>query len=669
MDICFFFNLSYKKLRYIFFLIILLLFFTNNNALASTVNSDTLDFNLKYKEILILTSKADNMLWEGKLLEYLLQQFSSDPSIRLHTEILSSVNIDEEYMDKEAEFLLMKYAKNKFNLILCLDDESIEFVAKYYDNPALYNSPIAYCGVNDLTKLHKYPYNFFTGVLESPNPRLLVDSILSTYPKTTNINIILDETIASEQIESLFYNISPYYSPQVKFNYIRSNYIEDISFALSSKGNNYPSILVGNFNNSSNTSISPADTITLLKSSYSGPLYTLNHSYLGKGVLGGYLLSPENHGKLTYEVATRILAGDPIHSIPPILDLDHMFIFDLKEVVHNGVDRKTLPKTSIYVNDNWINRKFSAAVVILLLLILFIVIILMMFFAVKKNENERKANLAKARYDEVIVNDKIKTEFIANFSHEIRTLLNLMLSSLQLLDIYKENGKIIFTDDKDAIKLSYIRRNGLRLLKLINNLIDITKLESGFYHTEFEVQNIVDIIEDITLSVVEYAEAKNINIIFDTNQEEFLMPVDVEKLDRITLNLLSNAIKFTPSGGYVYVTLNCNSDTISISVKDTGVGISKEDQNLIFNRFIQASNTNAADVSGSGIGLSLVKSLTELLDGTIALNSELNMGSEFIITLPVKDFDKATEDAINQINAKLANNSDKIKVEFSDINL
>ncbi|MEG2935244.1 MAG: hypothetical protein RR844_01995, partial [Clostridium sp.] len=142
MDICFFFNLSYKKLKCLLFLIILLLFFTNNNALASTVNSNTLDFNLKYKEILILTSKADNMLWEGKLLEYLLKQFSSDPSIRLHTEILSSVNIDEEYMNKEAEFLLMKYAKNKFNLILCLDDESIEFVAKYYDNPALYNSPI-----------------------------------------------------------------------------------------------------------------------------------------------------------------------------------------------------------------------------------------------------------------------------------------------------------------------------------------------------------------------------------------------------------------------------------------------------------------------------------------------------------------------------------------------
>lgn len=669
MDTYTFLNISYKKLKCTLFLVIIFLFFPYNNALASTVNSDTLDFNLKYKEILILTSNADNMLWEGKLLEYLSQQFSSDNSLKLYTEILSSVNNDEEYMDKEAELLFMKYAKNKFNLILCLDDESIEFVAKYYNNKALYNTPIAYCGVNDLSKLNRYPYNFFTGVLESPNLRLLIDSILSTYPETTNINIVLDETISSEQIKKLFYNISPYYSSQVKFNYISSNNIEDISFALSSKGNDCPSILVGNFNNASNTSINPEDTVTILKKSYSGPLYTLNHAYIGKGALGGYLLSPENHGKLAYEVATRILNGDPLHSISPILDLDYMFIFDLKEVSYNGVDRKTLPKSSIYVNDNWINRKFSAPVVLLLLIVLFIVIILMMFFAIKKTENEKKANLAKARYNEAMVNDKIKTEFITNFSHEIRTLLNVMLSSLQLLDIYKDNGKIIFTDDKDATKLSYIRRNGLRLLKLINNLIDITKLESGFYHTEFEVQNIVDIIEDITLSVVEYAEAKNITIIFDTNDEEFLMPVDVEKLDRITLNLLSNAIKFTPSGGCVYVTLTCNNDTIDISVKDTGVGISKEEQALIFNRFIQASNTNSASTSGSGIGLSLVKSLTELLDGTITLNSELNMGSEFIITLPVKDFDKASEDALIQVNAKLANHSDKIKVEFSDINL
>lgn len=117
MDTYTFLNISYKKLKCTLFLVIIFLFFPYNNALASTVNSDTLDFNIKYKEILILTSNTDNMLWEGKLLKYLSQQFSSDNSLKLYTEILSSVNNDEEYMDKEAELLFMKYAKNKFNFM------------------------------------------------------------------------------------------------------------------------------------------------------------------------------------------------------------------------------------------------------------------------------------------------------------------------------------------------------------------------------------------------------------------------------------------------------------------------------------------------------------------------------------------------------------------------
>ncbi len=669
MDIHYLPNLSYGKLKCIFYLTVILIFFTHSNALASTTSRTPLSFDIKYKEVLILTSKSDNMIWEGKLLEYLLQQFTRDTSLRLNTETLTSFDNDEAYMDKEAEFLFMKYAKTKFNLILCLDDESAEFIAKYYDNTSLYNTPIVYCGINDITKLHRYPFNFFTGVLESPNPRLLIDTILNISPEATKINIILDETIASYQTEKLIRDLAPYYSSKVKFNYIKSKYIEDISSALSSMNEVSPSILVGNFKNSSNTNISPSDTINLLRTCYTGLLYTLNYSYIGKGAIGGYLPSPENHGKLTYEVATRILNGDSMHSVSPIIDLDHKFIFDVEQVVRSGINKKALPKSSLYINDNWINQKFPATIVLLLIISIIISIILMLFFAIKKNENEKKAKLVKARYDEVVVNDKMKTEFIANFSHEIRTLLNVMLSSLQLLDLYKENGKIIFTEEKDALKLSYIRRNGLRLLKLINNLIDISKLDSGFYHTEFEMKNVVDIVEDITLSVVEYAEAKNINIVFDTNEEEFFMPVDIEKLDRIILNLLSNSIKFTPSGGNVYVTLNCEAHAISISVRDTGVGISKEDQSLIFNRFIQASNTSSSSSPGSGIGLSLVKSLTELLDGTIALNSELNKGAEFVITLPVKDFDKATTDALCHVNAKLANNSDKIKVEFSDINL
>lgn len=661
--------LSIKKMKYVLYLTVFFLLCTWSTAVASMEKQSSMDFNINYKEVLILSSQSDNSLWEGKLLDYLNSKFSTDSTIRLYTEILSSIDKDSDYMDKEAEFLFMKYAKTKFNLIICMDDESAEFIEKYYHKQIIYDTPIIYCGINDVSKLHRYPYNLFSGVMESINPRMLIDTILGIHPQAAKINIILDETIASDKIENLIRNFEPYYSAKVKFNFIKSNYIEDISLSLNALGKSYPSILVGNFKNSSNVTIDSADSIKLIKSSYTGPLYTLNPSYMEKGVIGGYLLSPVNHGKLTYEIATRVLNGDSPHSVAPILDSDTTFIFDLEEVIKTDIDRKTLPKNTVFINENWINRKFSAVVVLSLLSVLLATIILMMIFAVKKNENEKKAKLVKARYDEVVVNDKIKTEFITNFSHEIRTLLNLILSSVQLLDIYREAGRIKFEDEKDALKLTHIRQNGLRLLKIINNLIDITKLDSGFYNTVFETTNIVDVIEDISLSVVEYAEAKDITVIFDTNEEEFFMPVDIEKLDRIMLNLLSNAIKFTPNGGAVYVTLHCQGDKISISVKDTGVGIAKEEQELIFNRFIQASNTPTTNSNGSGIGLSLIKSIIDLLDGTIELNSSLNEGAEFIITLPVKDFDNAYADTLSHVNKKLSNNKEKLKIEFSDINL
>lgn len=669
MNIPNFSKIYYKKFKYIISLIIIFLSLTSSNTSASTLKGNTLDFNITYKEILILSSKSNNVLLENELFSYISERFSSDSSIRIYTEALASELNDQVYMDKEADLLLMKYSKNKFNLILCLDDEAAVFIAKYYDTLLLNNTPVVYCGVNDIAQINEYPYNFFTGILESPNPRLLIDIIIRAHPKAKTINILLDNTIASNEIEKQLKDIAPYYNSKINFNYIKSDYIEDISSMLNYMSKTSPTVLVGSFKNSSNTLISPVDTISFLKASNAGPLYTLNYSYLGKGVIGGYLLSLENHGKLLYQVASRILKGDSIHSISSILDINYAFIFDLKETINNGIDRKELPKSSIYINENWLHQKFSAVVVLILIFIVFLSFGLMLFFAFKKNENEKKANLVKACYDEAVVNDKIKTEFIANFSHEIRTLLNVMLSSIQLLDIYKDNGKLIFTDENDAVKLSYVRKSGFRLLKLINNLIDISKLDSGFYHTEFEIKNIVDVIEDITMSVVEYAKAKDIDIIFDTNEEEFFMPLDIEKLDRIVLNLLSNSIKFTPNGGMIYVNLHCEATSVSISIKDTGVGISKDDQALIFNRFIQASNTNFSGTTGSGIGLSLVKSLIELLNGSITLKSELNNGSEFIVTLPVKASDEITSSTTYVTDTKLTNNSDKIKIEFSDINL
>lgn len=640
----------------------------NSITVFAVPSSDTEQPLLKYKEVLILSSQSENELWESYLLENLKTSLtSSDLNIHTRTEFLSITNDDKSYLDKQADLWSLKYENTKFDLIVTLDDESLNFIGNYYTTPMFANVPVVYGGINDVSKLSSYPFNNFTGVMEPVNVRTLVDLILHTNPNTSEVNILLDNTLASKYIENQVRDTVPYYTNVLKFNFIKSDYIDDLCYKLSQYPSNIPSIIVGNFKDTSNIIISPKNTTHIIKNYSQGQLYTFNETYVGNGAIGGHILYAKNHSKIIYETAIRVLNGTTPKEIPSIYDPGSTLLFDASEVTANNISRSSLPENVVFINDSWINKGVSLGIVFFLLLILLVCMIMLAIQTIQKTNNAKNMIAAKKRYDELLISDKIKTEFLANFSHEIRTLLNVILSGLQLLDIYKDNGKLTFANKDDEIKLIYIRQNGFRLLKLINNLIDMTKIDSGFYHVEFEVKNIVEVVEDITMSVLEYASARGISIVFDTNEEEVYMPLDTEKLDRIILNLLSNAIKFTPKGGCIYVTLKCSEHSISVSVKDTGIGIPKDKQRSIFERFTQVKNEKTKSKDGSGIGLSLVKSLVELLDGSIILKSEPNKGCEFIFTLPIKEFDKATSDVENHISQNITNNSEKLMVEFSDI--
>jgi two-component system phosphate regulon sensor histidine kinase PhoR len=280
---------------------------------------------------------------------------------------------------------------------------------------------------------------------------------------------------------------------------------------------------------------------------------------------------------------------------------------------------------------------------------------------VKYKKKERLLNKA-------IEYEKLRTEFFANISHELRTPLNVIFCAQQMLDI------VLKTNDSETTKnlkgdkyLHIIKQNSYRLLRLINNLIDITKMDAGYFEVSLSNNDIVKVVEDITLSVAEYVENKNINLIFDTEIEEKVIACDPDKIERIILNLLSNAIKFTPSNGYIYVNIYDRQDKTIISVKDTGIGISEDMKTLIFQRFVQVDKSTSRNREGSGIGLSLVKSLVQLHNGKIRLITSIGKGSEFIIELPNGHVD-AVNTNVENLNASENNkNIELINLELSDI--
>lgn len=256
--------------------------------------------------------------------------------------------------------------------------------------------------------------------------------------------------------------------------------------------------------------------------------------------------------------------------------------------------------------------------------------------------------------------EKLRTEFFSNLSHELRTPLNIIIGALQLL----ECNNTISEDNRDKY-LKIIKQNGYRLLRLINNLIDSTKIDAGFMTFNAQNLNIISLVEDITLSVVEYANLKGINIVFDTEMEEKTICCDPDKMERIMLNILSNAIKFCTSGDSIYVNISKKQKYLTISIKDTGIGIPADKIDMLFLRFRQVDNLLTRRCEGSGIGLSLVKSFVEMHGGEVTVSSTFGKETEFLIKLPDRVIEKDYElPEYIMDEEKLV---EKIKIEFSDI--
>ena len=258
---------------------------------------------------------------------------------------------------------------------------------------------------------------------------------------------------------------------------------------------------------------------------------------------------------------------------------------------------------------------------------------------------------------------KLQGEFLANISHELKTPLNVIFAAVQLFSLYCNSGSL---DENKSLIIKYIdsiKQNSYRLSKLINNIVDTSKIEAGFFELNLSNNNIVEVVEGIVMSVTNFTEIKGLNIVFDTDIEEKIIACDPEKIERIVLNLISNAIKFSNKGDEIFVDIKDKDEFVEISVKDNGVGIEKKYLDMIFDRFKQVDKSLSRNAEGTGIGLSLVKSIVELHGGKISVESESGKGSKFIVLLPAREV--IQQNMLFSRNMK--NRNENIQVEFSDV--
>jgi signal transduction histidine kinase/AraC-like DNA-binding protein/ActR/RegA family two-component response regulator len=250
-------------------------------------------------------------------------------------------------------------------------------------------------------------------------------------------------------------------------------------------------------------------------------------------------------------------------------------------------------------------------------------------------ESEKMASLGQLRLSEL---DTVKTKLYTNITHEFRTPLTVILGvTHQMLDN---------PDNQSSKSLQTIIRNSQNLLTLVNQMLDLSKLESGKLSLQNHHADVVSFLGYIVDSFHSLAENKGVHIHFISMAEQFNMDFDEVRLQQVVSNIISNAIKFTPIGGHVYISTDTKNESFFLKIKDTGIGITDADLPHIFDRFYQADDSHTRHGEGTGIGLSLTHELVKLMQGTIAVKSRIGHGTEFEVMLPIHTTSSPKENTV-----------------------
>ncbi|CEQ27841.1 HAMP domain-containing sensor histidine kinase [Paraclostridium sordellii] len=228
--------------------------------------------------------------------------------------------------------------------------------------------------------------------------------------------------------------------------------------------------------------------------------------------------------------------------------------------------------------------------------------------------------------------ENMRSDFVANVTHELKTPLTSISGFVETLRI-NEN---IDHKTRDRF-LGIIENESDRLKRLIDDILLLSFIENKDT-ISYEKINISNLFKEIYELTINYAKSKNIELRYKIENEDIVINSNRDYIKQIFLNLIDNAIKYTPDGGFVETSVYQNDENIFINIKDNGIGISKEDTSRVFERFYRVDKARSRDVGGTGLGLAIVKHIVKSLNGTIDIKSELNVGTEFIVSIPKKNF-------------------------------
>lgn len=578
-------------------------------------------------EVLFISSYSLNFISFEDQIQGIREGLNNNANIKI--EYMNSSNIDLEENELRFYDLVKMNLENynNYDAIIVGDDEALEFTLKYRED-IFKGIPIVFLGIQRTDLIRKaFEFEGISGVRELESVEENIDLIKKLHSNIENIIFLNDcgENFYPDLVEK---------NPQFNFGELITNElsIDEFRKVISELEENTAIISFYPDHFKDREWLNTQDINKMIAELNPNiPVYSILNYSIGTGSIGGKVIKHFEQGRLAGQIVLQLLEGKDEEEVYIGYDLANKHVFDYNVLKNFNIRISSLPDNSEIIN-NPLNIIKEYKSVFIITCIMFLTLLLLVVALIKhiqyKNKFEKEIIKAKDKAEEI---NRLKSYFISNISHELKTPINVILCAAQLLESKKVDNYNINNKNNT---IDIIKDNSYRLIRLINNIIDVEKGEVEELTLNLKKDNLVSLIEDIVTSVIPYAKRKELNLIFDTEEEEIIMDMDIEKIERIILNLLSNAIKFSNENGNIYIRIMLNNDDVDIVVEDEGIGISKDDIPYIFDKFIQVDNTFNRKNEGSGIGLAIVKSFIEIHNGKIMVESQVGKGTKFIVKLP-----------------------------------
>lgn len=626
--------------------------------------------NVKEKlEVLFISSYSLNFISFEDQVQGIREGLNNNANIKI--EYMNSSNIDLEENELRFYDLVKMNLENynNYDAIIVGDDEALEFTLKYRED-IFKGIPIVFLGIQRTDLIRKaFEFEGISGVRELESVEENIDLIKKLHSNIENIIFLNDcgENFYPDLVEK---------NPQFNFGELITNElsIDEFRKVISELEENTAIISLYPDHFKDREWLNTQDINKMIAELNPNiPVYSILNYSIGTGSIGGKVIKHFEQGRLAGQIVLQLLEGKDEEEVYIGYDLANKHVFDYNVLKNFNIRISSLPDNSEIIN-NPLNIIKEYKSVFIITCIMFLTLLLLVVALIKhiqyKNKFEKEIIKAKDKAEEI---NRLKSYFISNISHELKTPINVILCAAQLLESKRVDNYNINNENNT---IDIIKDNSYRLIRLINNIIDVEKGEVEELTLNLKKDNLVSLIEDIVTSVIPYAKRKELNLIFDTEEEEIIMDMDIEKIERIILNLLSNAIKFSNENGNIYIKIMLNNDDVDIVVEDEGIGISKDDIPYIFDKFIQVDNTFNRKNEGSGIGLAIVKSFIEIHNGKIMVESQVGKGTKFIVKLPkiINNEDTTADSHIYKSSFSEKNIIDelrsikcRVKKELSDI--